>query len=125
MFSYWCGEEKRSDKLRSHCLHVHNAEAKALEPHQKPKTPAYKNWKEFIASYPKVEPHRDPDMKIFRKPDRIHSINEHSSEIKDLNVLNRNEKKAMMPQEYALEQGTQVNFFLAGQHAMGMGGSEM
>ena len=82
-------------------------------------SPAYKNWKDYIDNYPKVEPIKDPDAEIYRKLDSIKSFDEHESEISNQDTLNRNEKKALIAQEYALEQGTQVNFFLAGQHAMG------
>ena len=58
---------KRSDDLERHCLDVHNCRADALQHGDKPKKPAFLNWKEYVDGYPSVFDKPVPKFKQYKR----------------------------------------------------------
>ena len=75
VFCGWCGQAKRSDKMKLHCETVHNAVDMALEHHEESKHPAYENETDYILSYHDVEPILKKDYVPWKQPDKKRSLN--------------------------------------------------
>ena len=86
---------------------MHNSVDKAIEQHQDPQRPAYKNYRAYIDQYPKVKSIPQRGYEPWKKEDKRQPICPSLVSDKTVSIQSRREIKAEQAQMFKMEQSGQ------------------